>query len=317
MRRSTKIRIVNTILIVSILVISCGVTAFVFIRNLRSDYDSKIDDLNQELASNKRNVLLVTKNIKSGDVINQDNTVSSTIYSSLDQNLFISQNDFGTVSLVDIPVDAAIQKFMITDTIVDDSLREEEFTSIYLNSNLQKNDFVDIRIAFPNGENYIVASKKAIKDFSLADCRCFLWLNEEEILLLSSALVDAYLNEGTLVYTAKYIEPNIQNASISTYTPRQSVIDLIKKDPNIVSIASEYLSDMLREEIDIRLDAFMSQHSNNAIQFKDYMYNSSEISDESDPSESSNEPSSFSSSNDSNEVLNSEDTVDKENEFGD
>ena len=81
MRRSTKIRIITTILIVSVLIISCGVTAFVFIRNLRSDYDSKIDNLNQEIASNKRNVLLVTKDIKSGDVITQDNTVSSTIIS--------------------------------------------------------------------------------------------------------------------------------------------------------------------------------------------------------------------------------------------
>lgn len=282
MRRSTKIRIIATVLVFIVLFAACGITTYVLIRNLRVEYDGKISDLNEEILSNKRNVLVTTKNIKPGDIINHDNTISKTIYSSFDANLYMSENDFGVVSLVDIPVDTAIQNNMITEHVVDQTLREEEFTSIYLNSNLRMNDVVDIRIVFPNGENYIVLSKKSIKNLSLSDLRCFLWIDEEETLLMSSAIVDAYLNKSALLYTAKYIEPNIQDKSIVTYTPSKEVIELIKRDPNIVSVASKYLSEKLRNEFDNRMNNFKNLNEYSDIVFKNYIGNTNSSESEAD-----------------------------------
>ena len=63
-----------------------------------------------------------------------------------------------------------------------------------------------------------------------------IWVNltEEETLMMSNAIVEAYMMEGAILYTTKYIEPGMQVASTPTYIPSEAVINLVQSDPNIV-----------------------------------------------------------------------------------
>ncbi len=61
---------------------------------------------------------------------------------------------------------------------------------ILLPESLETNEFVDVRILFPSGENMIVLSKKKIERFIRDETggeKVWLKLNEKEILLLSKA----------------------------------------------------------------------------------------------------------------------------------
>ncbi len=49
---------------------------------------------------------------------------------------------------------------------------------------MKKSDFVDVRIKFPTGQDYILLSKKKVED--LSNNRVWYHMNEKEILSMSS-----------------------------------------------------------------------------------------------------------------------------------
>lgn len=220
---------------------------------MRASYETKLTFANQEMAENKRNVYVAKEDIVAGGIITKDNTEYKNIYASQAQDSYISKSDIGKTALINIDAGTHIIKSLITETNVSSDLRETSYDVVTNSTNVINNDTVDIRVLFPNGENYIVLSKKKILSMTEESTECYFWLSEEEILRMSSAIVDAYLYEGTQVYSVEYIEPSLQEASIVNYTPSLATLELIKKDPNIVAIASEYLSNVVRKELENRL----------------------------------------------------------------
>lgn len=91
-------------------------------------------------------------------------------------------------------------------------LRSREFNMISLPSNLVEGDYIDIRILFPTGEDYlVVAGKEVVGTGANADSNSiFLELNEEEIVRVSSAIIESYISDGINVYATKYINPDEQ-----------------------------------------------------------------------------------------------------------
>lgn len=126
-------------------------------------------------------------------------------------------------------------------------LRHREMKSVWLPSNLRKGDVVDIRVQFPTGQDYIILSKKKID--KLESPAFWTTLDEKEILLLSSAIVDAYLHEATL-YALTYVEPELQDKAVPTYPPNGEVAKLIARDPNIVKKAEKHLEITLRSTLE-------------------------------------------------------------------
>jgi len=234
---------------------------FTLVSNLKNYYQSEIKVLSEQLESKKVFVYEAKDDITAGSKVTMDNLKYTQVLSEQSQNNFITGKEIGKVALIDIKSGTGILKSMLTDDLDDGGLREAEFNTLLLSSNLKDNDHVDIRILFPNGENYIVLSKKAVKNLSLDTGNCFMWLNAEELLRISGAVVDCYLNEGSKLYTVKYIEPDIQEASLITYTPGKDVIKRIREDPNVVQKATEQLSEKVRMELEARLEQFYYNHN--------------------------------------------------------
>ena len=62
--------------------------------------------------------------------------------------------------------------------------------------------FLDIRIRFPNGEDYIVAAGKTIT--YMTGKGFYMYLDEKEVQMLSSARTDVEVYEGTMMYLSSY-----------------------------------------------------------------------------------------------------------------
>ena len=82
---------------------------------------------------------------------------------------------------------------------------------------------IDIRIQYPNGENYCVVSKKQLQRSVENVEESRFWLSEQEQLYLSSAIYDKSAYSGTRLYAVRYIADTLQNASYVDYIP---VIDV-------------------------------------------------------------------------------------------
>ena len=144
-------------------------------------------------------------------------------------------------------------------------VRQQEYNVVILPTDLMTGDYVDIRLMLPNGEDFIVVSKKRVtipqsNGEYLADT---IWvdLGEDEILSMSSAIVEAYKIEGSKLYATKYTDAGTQEAATPTYIASREVTSLMDADPNITEEAREGL----RARYTNNLQGVRNEHINNAI----------------------------------------------------
>lgn len=136
--------------------------------------------------------------------------------------------------------------------IIQGTERAVEVKVVALPSRLKEGDLVDIRIQYPNGEEYVVLSKRGCHELSLEEGRVTLFLTEEELLRLSSSIVDCVQMDGTL-YTVRYLRDRKQEASISNYIPSTEICNLIKSDSNIIGEATSILEEKMRKNLEERI----------------------------------------------------------------
>ena len=134
-----------------------------------------------------------------------------------------------------------------SDEVTTDDVRQQEYNMVVLPADLMTDDYVDIRLMLPNGQDFIVISKAKVNVPTNADGTYIsdtirVNLREDEILSMSSAIVEAYGLDGAKLYATKYVEAGNQKPSSPTYTPNSSVTAQIQSNPNIVSLASEELA---------------------------------------------------------------------------
>lgn len=255
-KRTTK----QNILVAFVSIIVVCIIFLVTMWQFKRTYQKQIHSLETEINENVRTVYVAKENISAGDRIQKENLELVQVYSDLPSDYFITKKEFGKLAIVNIQPKSHILKDMVAENEIEDGLREEELNVLFLSSNLKENDFVDVRIIYPNGEDYVVLSKKATKNLQLENGRCYMWLDAGEIATISSAIVDAYLHEGSRLYTVKYIEPTIQEKSIVTYMPNQDVIQQMLNDKNLLDIATDNLLQKVRAELDKRLTEYEAKH---------------------------------------------------------
>jgi len=154
-----------------------------------------------------------------------------------------------------VPGTAVTIEMVRDEEVLDPSERVEETEYVKLPIKVKKDDVVDIRIVFPNGEDYIVISKKKLIDVDVINQYSFFHDNEEEALLLQAALVDAYMNYAEL-YMKVYVEPELQQRPDPTYIPNLDVLTVIRENPLIVDKAKWQLANDLRRAMEKRLEAY-------------------------------------------------------------
>ncbi len=134
-----------------------------------------------------------------------------------------------------------------SDEVVTDDVRQQEYNMVVLPVDLMTDDYIDIRLMTPSGQDFIVVSKAKVDiptnvDGSYITDTVRVNLREDEILSMSSAIVEAYGLLGSKLYATKYVEAGMQEPSLPTYTPNAAVTAQIQSNPNIVSVASEELA---------------------------------------------------------------------------
>lgn len=147
------------------------------------------------------------------------------------------------VAKVDIKANTVITGSLITraDTVNTADVRIQEYNMVVLPSDLFEGDYIDIRLMLPTGQDFIVVSKKEVKmptssDGYISDTIC-INLAEEEILSMSSAIVEAFRMNGSKLYATKYAEAGTQKAATPTYPVNREVAAAIETNPNILTEA--------------------------------------------------------------------------------
>ena len=168
---------------------------------------------------------------------------------------YIDVNNVPVVAKLDLMKNTVVTADLVvqSDEVITDDVRREEYNMITLPVDLMTDDYVDIRIMFPNGQNFIVVSKALVEvpqnpDETYISDTIWLNLREDEILMMSSAIVEAYGVQGAKIYATKYAEPGMQAAATPNYVPNQDVLAEIQRDPNIVETAMNEIKSRITQD---------------------------------------------------------------------
>lgn len=257
-KRSTKQYLIVAFICITVIGSAGIFTSIIIANQIKDEYEAKLKLAYDEMEINQRNIFVATVDIIAGDKITSDNIVEKRVYASQPtETYYMLEEEEGNLALVDIPKDTQITKTMTTKNQVSSEIREVQYDVINLSNNVYNNDTIDVRLSYPNGESYVVLSKKDIKGIVAEVPTCFFWLNEEEIHRMSAAIVDAGLYPGSKLTTTKYIEANIQDESVVTYTPSIAILTLLESDPNILERCSQELNKEVRKALENRLASSM------------------------------------------------------------
>lgn len=262
--RFERMRRIKTILFMFLIaIISMGMGAMAIYFYL----DKQIKDNTQALELRKQHLYLAKDTISPGEFLTKDNLKMVYEECSMPREYYISEQDIGKRAVILIETDMPVLRTMCVQGEVTDAVREVSCEVVKLNDNLLENDYVDIRLRLPDGEDYIVLSKKSVHTLSSLEKQqqgvesCYLWMTEEEIVTFSAAIIDAFFYEGSVLYTTKYLMPELQEASLVTYLPRLGTLELIKQNPTLVDTAKVTLKLRLRKDMENRLTEFLTQEA--------------------------------------------------------
>ncbi|GIP25902.1 hypothetical protein J23TS9_10320 [Paenibacillus sp. J23TS9] len=226
--------------------------------SIKHDYEQQITRLEQAQLDEEKKMAsswVLARDVQAGDVISVKDLVQVKLpQGAAPVNLVQSSEASGMkIAKIDLKKGTALTVAMIyeQEPLLAD-LRNRELQAIALPSNLHEHDVVDVRVQFPTGQDYIVLSKKKID--KLVNPAMWITMTEQEILSLSSAMVDAYLHDAKL-YAVTYVEPEMQDKAIPTYPVNKEVLKLIDSDPNIVKKAEQKLSEAVRVSLEKDLTA--------------------------------------------------------------
>lgn len=162
---------------------------------------------------------------------------------------FIEFQNVPVIAKLDMSANTILTPSLIakSDEIVTADLREQQYNMIVLPQYLDVDNYIDIRLQLPNGQDYIVVSKKRIKNIN----EDTIWIDmyEQETLTMSNAIVEAYIMKGSKLYATTYVEAANQENAIPTYIPSGNVINLINSDSNITAKARDELNARYTESL--------------------------------------------------------------------
>ena len=186
--------------------------------------------------------LYISKNNREYEVKQEDETDNYYITRNNDKE-YLELDSVPLVAKVTMKKNTLITTELLSkaDNIVQDDVRKQEYNMVVLPTDLTTGDYIDIRVMFPNGQDFIVIAKKEVEIPFIggAESTDTIWINlsEDEILHMSCAIVDSAQVKGAKIYATKYTEAGMQNAATPTYPVNESTSQLLQSDPNVVEKA--------------------------------------------------------------------------------
>lgn len=264
-----KLKIFRTLFVIVAILFAMAIAALVVVK-MNYDEIKESNDANlAEMAQNRQTVYIVStedgEGIDAGEILLDGvNVTTQTIYTGLESFNYITADDIGSTAIVQMDEGMPVMKNMVTAISIASDTREYEIQVANLMVDQKENDLVDIRIMFPDGSDFLVLPKKQVKNLSLENCVFWTYMNEEEILRMASATIDAYTVTGTKIYTTRYVEGNLQEEAVPTYLVNQTVIDMMQPgtayyDQNLLTKATTTLNSTARKNLETRLGGISSE----------------------------------------------------------
>ena len=263
MKQNKKIKRLSIFIVILTLLVLAAAGTAVYLKMTLNDTQDVLASAQEEMQANKKIVYVVSTDdgfgISKGEILQENvNVKKQQIYSGLEDYNYITEEDIGSTAVVDMYEGMTVMTNMVTPLDVANDTREYELQVVNLMVDQKENDYVDIRIMFPDGTDFLILPKKPVYNLNLENCVFWTYLNEEEILRMASATIDAYTITGTKIYATLYVESSLQEQATPNYLVNAYVQDMMDPtsafyDNNLLTKAIDTLNAVARSNLEERL----------------------------------------------------------------
>lgn len=241
---------VSLFFVVIILILSLlGMQAINKYKAQVADRENQISNLESALydIGDLQPAYVVTENVRAGDLITEDNIEEVDVPIKIGGKLVTSKEDLenkyfkigledGTlITTEDIVEQKLLSSWRYFDIVLDElPLDLKDPKTKYADGNMGPTEYIDIRISFPFGEDFIAIAHKKTEAVYHDSNVITLVLSEEEIATYNSMLIDKVLYPGTKVYAVKYLEAGAQAPAEAFYPVNRNIAEVTSIDPNIL-----------------------------------------------------------------------------------
>lgn len=238
----------------------------------------QLNNLNQEKKEQElsmKKVYVASEDIKSGEVVSYDRlkqlSVSKDVIPANALSVELTEN---TIAKIDLNKGTVVTDNMVqeSDQKTTNDLRKQEYNMVILPSQIQDGDYIDIRLRLSNGVDYIVASKKKVEIPVIngveSENSIVVNMNETETMVMANAIIEAYIDTGSLLYATTYVEPGMQETVIPTYVPTGTVQSAINANSNIEQEAKNALFARYNQNASTRteiIDGTLAQYAQDRV----------------------------------------------------
>jgi len=204
--------------------------------------DKEGNDVYTKIDKNNAAKLYIKRNGNEYEVQQEEETENYYITRNNNKD-YLELNTVPLIAKVDMKKNTLMTTELLSkgDSVVQDDIRRQEYNVVVLPIDLTTGDYVDIRVMFPNGQDFIVVSKKEVEIpvINNTDSDDTVWVNlsEDEILHMSCAIVETAQVKGAKLYATKYTEAGMQKAATPTYPVNEKTSTLLQNDPNVLERA--------------------------------------------------------------------------------
>lgn len=224
----------------------------------RATYEQTLQDLmNSQTADTGSEIVLkevvgLVNEVNAGKkILDEDIQMISMPEANVPENAIVNIADLkGKQARVDLKPNTVITPQLIADVDLTVTSRLRQIYYDYASTDIIDGDYVDVRLFYPTGEDYIVFSRVQVEKSSGNYVE--LMLNEGQYNLSKSMYMD-YLNgkdAGVKIYLDKYIDPLLQKPSKVTYVSSDKIKQIVYGSPNVVDKVLDSNNSAVRQEIE-------------------------------------------------------------------
>lgn len=200
----------------------------------------------------RRLAYVTVREVKAGESFTPENTERRYLLSEQAEE-GLAEEVFGLAACADLPAGSIVSTALCGSQEFLGTERECVFGDILLPDCFEDYKMVDVRIRYPNGENYCVLKQKRLRRGQENPEECRFALTEAEQILLSAARYDTEVYKGAELYVVAFVEERLQKEADSFYVPpAQVILQLRESGTEEISIPAGWYG--LRESLEQRLE---------------------------------------------------------------
>lgn len=244
-----KMNVTKLLAIAAFLVIAAAACAFFYYYRTAGRMAEELEGLVQtvkEYEDSLTPVCIVTNDVKAGNYVLESDLM--TVYvpqEAVPQNIITDQEQLERrMYKTDLGANTYLTSDLLLDMVLKDDMRELDVVMTEVPIGLEAGDYIDVRIAFPMGQDFIALSHKKV--IAINGNVIKLIVEEADFYANESMKADYGSYQAVKIYGAKYVEAGIQPAAAVYYPVSADILKTEILDPNINT--SDYSNTLKRRK---------------------------------------------------------------------